>query len=138
MTNKCLEAITSAVGMLSDRDAAEIVENLTRDGSEFQQEVQNRGGSSTPIAIIRSGEILSWVATHKWRGIQTIEGFTRKEARRRGLARCGASLLVSCGALSHAEPVAVFSPLCIAIARCVGFRDVRLYEYRDGDWRQNS
>lgn len=140
MTPISLEAITSAVGSLSDYDATEIATHLTRAGSEFQSEVRDRSGSTTAIAIVREPpyRIVSWTATHRWQGLQTIEGFTRATHRRRGLFRCGVSLLVSCGALTPAEPVAVFNPACISIARFAGFRDVRLYERRDGEWRRNS
>lgn len=135
-----MEAITTTVGSLSDTDARAIVTRLTRPGSEFQQEVSNRDGSRTPIVLVRDGSwrIVSWAATHQWRGQQTLEGFTMDAYRRRGCQRAAAALLLASGAISTDRPVAIFSPLLINISHSLGFSTVRLYEFRDGDWRLNS
>lgn len=140
LTNSCLEAITTTVELLDDLDAVEIVKHLTKPGSEFQQEVSNRAGSETPIALVRdkSRRIVSWAATHRWNGLQTLEGFTLPESRRRGCQRAAACLLMASGAIAPKQPVAVFSPFLIDIARAAGCRDVLLYQLRDGEWRLNS
>lgn len=135
-----MEAITCTVGSLSDCDAAVIAAHLTKPNSEFQQEVLNRHGSKTPIAIVRDGSwrIVAWVATHYWREHQTLEGFTLPEYRRRGCARAAAAMLAANGDLNPKFPTAVFSGTCISIAKAVGCREVHLYELRDGEWRRNS
>jgi len=135
-----MEAITTTVGRLSDLDASTIVGSLTKHGSEFQREVKSRHGSATPIAIVRDGSwrIVSWAATHEWRSMQTLEGFTLDSHRRRGLARVAASLLVADGSINQHLPLAVFAPYCVEIARSVGCRDVRLHERRGDDWFENS
>lgn len=137
-----MDAVTLTVSGLSDCDASLIVTSLTKDGSEFQMEVLNRKvtRSVTPIAIIRDGgeRILAWSATHEWRGMQTLEGFTREPFRRRGLARLAAAMLVADERIDTSRTVAVFSPACIEIARSVGCRDVRLYERHGDDWKENS
>lgn len=135
-----MEAITTTVGALADYDAAVIVESLTRTGSEFQQEVASRNGSRTPIVIVRDGSwrIVSWAASHVWRGMQTLEGFTLEAYRRRGIARACAAMLVADGSLDTRRPLAVFAPYCVEIAKSVGFREIRLFEFRDGDWFENS
>jgi hypothetical protein len=135
-----MDAITTTVGMLSDLDAKEIVSRLTKPGSEFQREVSGREGSATPIALVRDGSwrIVSWAATHQWSGLQTLEGFTLPECRRRGCQRAAACLLTASGSLNVLLPVAVFSPFLIDIARAVGCREVLLYELRDGVWQLNS
>lgn len=135
-----MEAITTTVGRLSDLDASTIVGSLTKHGSEFQREVQSRHGSATPIAIVRDGSwrIVSWAATHEWRSMQTLEGFTLDSHRRRGLARVAAAMLVADGSINQHLPLAVFAPYCVEIARSVGCRDVRLYERRGDDWFENS
>jgi len=135
-----MEAITTTVGSLSDTDAKAIVTRLTKPGSEFQQEVSNRDGSRTPIVLVRDGSwrIVSWAATHQWRGQQTLEGFTMDVYRRRGCQRAAASLLMASGAIRPDDPIAIFSPLMLDIARSLRFSEVRLYEMRDGDWRLNS
>lgn len=135
-----MEAITSTVERLSDLDAREIVNGLTRPGSEFQQELLSRGNSKTQIAIVRNGSwrIASWAATHDWRGLQTLEGFTVEPERRKGLARVAAAMLVAGGAIDPTRAVAVFSPHCVEIARSVGCRDVRFFERRGDEWIENS
>lgn len=135
-----MEAITTTVERLSDLDARMIVGSLTKHGSEFQREVKSRHGSATPIAIVRDGSwrIVSWAATHEWRSMQTLEGFTLDSHRRRGLARVAASLLVADGSINQHLPLAVFAPYCVEIARSVGCRDVRLFECRGDDWFENS
>lgn len=135
-----MEAITTTVERLSDLDRKAIVSGLTRPGSEFQQELLSREPSATKMAIVRNGSwrIASWAATHNWRGIQTLEGFTVEPERRNGLARVAAALLVASGAIDPKRPVAVFSPNCVSIARSVGCRDVRLFERRGDDWIENS
>lgn len=135
-----MDAITTTVGMLSDLDAKEIVSRLTKTGSEFQREVSNREGSTTPIALVRDGSwrIVSWAATHHWNGLQTLEGFTLPERRRRGCQRAAASMLAASGSVNTRLPVAVFSPFLIDTARAVGCREVLLYELKDGEWRLNS
>lgn len=135
-----MESLTSTVGSLSDYDAEIIATRLTKPGSDFQQEVKNRNGSKTPIAIIRDGSwrIVAWAATHFWQEHQTIEGYTLPEYRRRGCARAAAAMLSASGALDPRWPTAVFSPECLEIARSVGCREVHFYELRDGTWQRNS
>ena len=135
-----MDAVVLTVGRLSESDASVIVNSMTHPGSEFQDEVKNREGSDTPIAIIRdaAATIAAWAATHEWRGMQTIEGFTREPFRRRGLARAATSLLAAAGHLDTEKTTAVFAPYCVEIARSVGCRDVRLFERRGVDWVENS
>jgi hypothetical protein len=135
-----MNAKTSTVGSLTPYEAWEIVSSLTNPGSEFQNEVKAREGSPTPISLVFDGSwtIVSWAATHQWRGQQTLEGFTRPEWRNRGAMRAAAAMLVACGGIDVSQPVAVFSPACISIAAGIGCRKVRLYELRDGLWVENS
>lgn len=135
-----MEAITTTVGRLAELDRIEIIDRLTKHGSEFQQEVASRRESDTPIAIVREGSwrIVSWAATHNWRSMQTLEGFTLPSHRRRSLARLAATMLVADGLIVPTLTVAVFAPHCIEIAHSAGCKDVLLFERRDGDWRINS
>ena len=134
-----LDAVTTTVVRLSDLDAQCIVSHLTRPGSEFQAEVLARK-SDTPVAIVRTHEerIAAWAATHYWRGMQTLEGFTSLGARRRGMARVAAAMLVAEGHIDPYRTLAVFSPLCVSLASSVGCRDVRLYQRHGDDWIENS
>jgi hypothetical protein len=140
LTFRCLEAITTVVGAMSELDARAISATLTRAGSEFQFEVMNREGSRTPIAIVRdgSGIVVAWAATHQWSGMQTVECFTHPEQRGRGYCRAAVSLLLATGALDREQPVAVFSPVAVGIASQAGFADIRLYEFRGESWRLSS
>jgi hypothetical protein len=128
--------------MLSDSEVSQIAERLTWDGSEFHEEVSDssRYVSDTPVALLynEDGKVLAWAASHRWRGLQTLEGFTSEECRRRGALKCVASLLVLGGALVKSEQVAVFSPHCIEIALSVGLRRVRLFTLTDGEWIEDS
>ncbi|NDE18044.1 hypothetical protein EBZ80_24295 [bacterium] len=137
LTPHCLEAITTVVGSLDDLDAKAITSSLTRAGSEFQVEVMNREGSRTPIALVREGSwrIAAWAASHQWRGLQTIEGFTHPDFRRRGCCRAAVAMLVASRSLDPDSPVAIFSPDCIGVAHSLGFTDIRLYELFGDDWR---
>ena len=134
-----MQAFTTTVGQLSLIDAECIITRLTRPKSEFQIEVTEKT-SATPVAIVRTDHerVMAWTATHYWRGMQTLEGFTDPYYRRRGLARAAASLLVAEGSIDPIETVAVFSPQCVSIATALGCRDVRLYERQGQEWVQNS
>ena len=136
MTKYPIEVITTTVRRLHELDAREIILNLTKHGSEFQQEVRRRRDYDTPIALVRNGpwRIASWAASHQWRSMQTLEGFTLDHFRRRGLARLAAASLVSAGVIVPVLPVAVFAPYCVDIAKSVGCRDVRLYGRHGDDW----
>lgn len=107
---------------------------LCRNGSEMQVEFGD--GSSTPVAVVFYGGLpTAWAATHVWRGMQTLEGFTHWRYRRRGLQRFAASGLIAAGLLDVRQPVAVFSPDCVGLTRSLGFADVKLFR-RTGsnDW----
>lgn len=134
-----MRAFTTTVAELSLVDADCIVTRLTKPNSEFQVEVKQKT-SATPLAIVRTGEerVAAWTATHYWRGMQTLEGFTDPACRRRGLARAAASLLIADGSIDTRETLAVFSPQCVSIATALGCRDVRLFERRGKEWVQNS
>jgi hypothetical protein len=134
-----MQAFTTTVAKLSLIDADCIATRLTNPKSEFQAEVTEKT-SSTPVAIVRTDQerVAAWTATHYWRGMQTLEGFTDPSCRRRGLARAAASLLVADGSIDPRETLAVFSPQCVSIAAALGCRDVRLFERRGKEWVQNS
>ncbi len=140
LTQSSIEVITTTVKRLSDLDSNEIITRLTKHGSEFQQEVSRRQESDTPIALVRSGpcRIAAWAASHQWREMQTLEGFTAEHFRRRGMARLAAASLVSAGVIIPVLPVAVFAPYCVAIAKSVGCRDVRLFERSGDDWIETT
>lgn len=107
--------------------------SLCRDDSEMQVEIAD--GSNTPLAVIFYGGLpTAWAATHRWRDMQTLEGFTHCRYRRRGFQRFAASGLIAAGMLDTAKPVAVFSPDCVGLTRSLGFVDVKLFRRADGDW----
>ena len=134
-----MQALTTTVGRLSLLDAECIITRLTKPNSEFQVEVKEKT-STTPVAIVRTDQerVAAWTATHYWRGMQTLEGFTDPPHRRRGLARAAASLLIADGHINPQETLAVFSPQCVSIATALGCRDVRLFERQGKEWVQNS
>lgn len=134
LTNSCLEAITTTVGALSDLDARAISALLSNAGSEFQAEVMNRGGSRTPIVLVRDGfhRVASWAATRTLDGFATLEGFTLEERRRQGLFAVAASMLIGGGLLCRDRPLVVFTVETMCAAVDLKFTDVRLY-HNTGD-----
>lgn len=135
-----MNAKTTVVAKLTQHEADAIASRLTNPGSEFQHEVRNRNGSLTPVAIVfdRSQAIVSWAATHTWRGQQTLEGFTSPESRNRGCARVAAAMLIADGHVDTSRPVAVFAPSFVFLARSLGCTKISLFERRGDDWILNS
>ena len=117
-----------------DADLAEhCAKWLCKLGSEMQREFRQHN-SLTPLAITYDGDQampVAWVATHVWRGRQTIEGFTAPKWRRLGIARIGTLMLMAAGHLDKREPVSVFAPECVDLAYGLGWDDVRFWQ-RDG------
>lgn len=128
-------ATTTSVRYMSDAEAGAICGRLTNPGSEFQAEVMARQ-AETPVAVVMDpeGVVVAWAATHVWRGMQTLEGFTDAKHRRKGIARLAAALLVADGKISPLKEIAVFEISCVAIAKSVGFREIRLFDLIDDEW----
>lgn len=123
-----------------DADLAEhCARYLCRLGSDMQREFR-RHNTLTPLSVTYDGEEampVAWVATHVWRGLQTLEGYTAQEFRRRGFAKIGALMLLATNHLDRKSPVAVFAPACVELAYSLGFDDVRMF--RDdggGKWTE--
>ena len=133
-------AVSKTVSDLTDHEATEILIGLTNPGSEFQQEVRNRHGSQTPIALVslEKGRLVAWVATHDWKGFQTLEGFTRPDCRRRGFSKLAASILEATQTIDVDRETAVFSPEFIGVAKAVGIKRIRLFEWDGKDWIETS
>ncbi len=119
---------------LEPEDAEYMAANLCRIGSEMQQEFV-RLDAETPMVVFYDGDPIGWVATHTWRGLQTLEGFVAPEWRRKGFCRIGALTLLATKYLDRRLAIAVFSPECVTLARSLGFADVREFRRnRYGDW----
>lgn len=115
-------------------DAEYCARALCRPGSEMQKEFID-ATTDTPMVAFYDPEPIGWVATHLWRGLQTLEGYVDPEWRRKGLARIGALTLIANGYLDRTKAIAVFSPECVALASSLGFADVRQFRRnRYGDW----
>ena len=115
-------------------DAEYIARALCNLGSEMQREIIE-SKTDTPMVVVYDPEPIGWVATHLWRGLQTLEGYVDPEWRRKGLARIGALTLIATGYLDRTKAIAVFSPECITLAKSLGFSDVRQFRRnRYGDW----
>jgi hypothetical protein len=115
---------------------------LCRFDSEMQREFDGRtdcGASTTPVAVVYLGDApTAWAATHRWREMQTLEGYTHSLHRRRGLQRFAATGLIAAGHLDIRQPVAVFSPDCVGLTRSLGFVEVKLFRRADSDWIEVS
>jgi hypothetical protein len=135
-----MNVVSKTVSELTSDESTEILIHLTHAGSEFQQEVRNRHGSQTPIALVfrSDGVLATWVATHTWRDLQTLEGYTREDSRRRGLAKLACAVLVADGSVDPELPTAVFSPDFVGVSQSIGCRRVLVYQWRDNDWREVS
>ena len=125
----------TTVERLSKMDAREIALKLTKPLSDFQAEVVRRE-TNTPVSLVlMGGEVVAWAATHRWREMQTIEGFTHPSLRLRGFAVSALTGLIEGGHLVVSETTAVFSDVCEKIARSLGFQKVKLFErVAEGDW----
>jgi len=117
-----------------DSDLAEhCAQHLCKIGSEMQREFR-RHNSLTPVCIVYDGDDalpVAWIATHTWRGMQTIEAFTAPDWRRRGVARIGVQMLLATQHLDKRASVAVFAVECVELAYSTGWDDVRFFQ-RDG------
>lgn len=112
---------------------------LCRQGSEMQHEFATRQ-ADTPLMIVTFQRMpIAWTASHRWRDMQTLEGFTHVAHRRKGAQRLAASGLVEVGVLKLSQPVAVFARECLTLTRSLGFLESRLY-LRDayGEWVQQG
>jgi len=107
--------------------------NLCRAGSEMQTELYVRQ-ADTPIVVASVGLPIAWVASHEWRGQQTLEAFTAIQWRRCGLARMGALMLLATSYLDRKLPLAVFAADCVPLAKSLGFVDVMHYTRNGKDW----
>lgn len=115
-------------------DAEYIARALCNLGSEMQREIIE-SKTDTPMVVVYDPEPIAWVATHLWRGLQTLEGYVDPDWRRKGLARIGALTLIATGYLDRTKAIAVFSVECVALAKSLGFSDVRQFRRnRYGDW----
>lgn len=124
---------------LDDDLARHCANLLCKPGSEMSRELK-LCRSRTPMCVMYdpdNADPCAWIATHVWRGIQTLEGFVAPELRRKGIARIGVLSLKTCGYLDITKPVAVFSPACVELAHQCGFDDVRLFQRTSiGDWKE--
>lgn len=127
---------TESPATIDPEDAAYITRFLCRPGSEFTQELE-AATAITPMVVVYEEQAVAWVATHQWRGMQTLEGFTHEEWRRRGLCRIASLVLIAGGYLRRDQPIAVFAPECVELTRDLGFAETRLFR-RDlyGDWSE--
>jgi len=107
-------------------------------GSEMQSEFC-RQESLTQIAIVTHGTVpVAWAASHVWRDLQTLEGFTHPKFRRQGLHRFAATGLLAARVIDPSRPVAVFSGPSVALARSLGFYAVRLFRREGDDWKEHA
>lgn len=120
---------------LPDTTRLEILQSLTWPGSQFSWELFSLN-DSRPIAVISDGEqVLAWAASDFWSNLDTLECFTRKKHRRRGLALAAATAMAAFAGLQTRRPIAVFSPDAYFLAEKAGFRDIRTFRRaREGKW----
>lgn len=123
---------------MSDSDRKDIVASLTNPGSEFQAECEE-GKSLTPVAVVRDEDgVAAWACTHVWRGLRTLEGFTRESHRRRGYGRAAAFALAANKYVWRSEDVAVFEPEYASLVKSIGFEKVRTFRKEAGDWIETT
>lgn len=121
------------------RDLLAIRSRLCRPGSEWQSEVsavlEGDASSITPVALChRDGGLVGWCCCHVWREMQTLEQWVDDRWRERGIASAMSQTLIAHGTLDRSKPLAVFSERTQAIARRLGFDDVRRYQHDGADW----
>ena len=127
---------TESPATLEPEDAVYMTQHLCRQASEFSRELVD-ATSITPMVVVYEEQPVAWVCSHQWRGLQTLEGFTHEEWRRRGLCRIASLVLIAGGYLRRDQPIAVFSPECAELTRDLGFAETRLFRRdRYGDWSE--
>jgi hypothetical protein len=131
-----MRAELTTVSDLEPFVAAYCAANLCRPSSEMQDEIYVRQ-ADTPIVVVQVGLPIAWVASHEWRGQQTLEAFVAVEWRRRGLVKLGAHMLIATSYLDRSQPLAVFSADCVPLAKSLGFAEVRHYTRHGKDWIQH-
>lgn len=137
-----------SINKLSPIDVATICTRLSwpdsGSDSSIQKELDKRYLNPKPgphpdmsIAMIWLNDILvGWVGTRLWpekfKGdpvtAQTVECFVDPAYRRKGLARIGLQALISADYLNRKQPVSVYAPEVVELARSCGCRVVLFCE----------
>ena len=117
---------------------------LTKPGSDFSRKL-HRWMTVTPavpedgsIAIVREDdEIIGWARTESWlpdTHWDTLEAFVDPAHRGRGVAAFSAAGLVASRVLPCGQPVAVFAPAMLLLARRAGLHPVLFLRDSGGKW----
>lgn len=112
--------------------------------SSIAKELEKRYVTPTPgphpemaLALIWWNNVLTgWVGTRPWpekfKGetitAQTVECFVDPEYRRRGFASLGLQALITAGAINRDNPVSVYAPAAVNVAKQCGCNTVLLCE----------
>jgi GNAT superfamily N-acetyltransferase len=116
----------------------------SKSDSSMQRELDLRYMSHAPgphpemaIALVWfKGTLAGWVGTRLWpekfKGetveAQTIECFVDPEYRRRGFASLGLQALITAGVINRDNPVSVYAPAAVNVAKQCGCKTVLLCE----------
>lgn len=119
-----------------------LVNNATREGSDFQRTLARQLKPDGTIALVRSDEgIVGWVRTETWRcgngwAWPTLEAFVLPAWRRRGVAAFATSgLLAFLGdGLGKEYACAVFAPSMLVVACRAGLRPTLFQQDDSGKW----
>jgi hypothetical protein len=114
---------------------------LTKDGSEFQDEVsrvlEGEASSCTPIAVYHSdAALVGWACSHVWNDMQTLEQFVDERHRKSGKATALSAMLTSTGTIDTTKPLAVFSPVTALIARKLGALNIHEFTRSGNGWAE--
>jgi hypothetical protein len=128
----------AALDGLEPGDCLAICYRLANQGSEWQREVrgvlEGKVSSCTPVALWHDdGALVGWACSHDWREMQTLEQFTDKRHRGRGIGTALAAALVGAGVIDPAQLMAVFSEQTKRIAERLRMQPIR-YERSGSDW----
>lgn len=124
------------VNRLPDWAADQIKRRLVRDGSEFYRKLLNRCGHECgPIAVVSTFDtVVAWSRSDSWEQKRTLECYTLPSHRRQGYSSLATRALIAGTFMRMKPPIAVFSPAVAAMAKKLGFLDVREYTQVDGKW----
>ena len=128
-----------ALDGVEPRDLLAIRSRMTHADSEWQAEasavLNGEASNITPVALCHiDGGLVGWACSHVWREMQTLEQWVDERWRERGIASAMSQTLIAHGTLDRSKPLAVFSERTQAIARRLGFDDVRRYQHDGTDW----
>jgi hypothetical protein len=129
---------TTRVSLMSDQDIRQLVDYLTKEGSEFHSRIVRGDFPYDPISIIKeiNGRFVAWASVREWKEFKTIEAFTLPSVRRQGLSVEAIKAVTNTPVFESDKPIAIFSPSLIGACIQSGLKELFLFKEgkNNDDW----